>query len=130
MTLIIITIGASIFLRGLAQLVLDKNLHRLPPLFGGEPIAHRRRHHPAAEPGGAGGAAVIVVLLWLFIDRTLLGKAVLATAANRLAAQLVGINVRRIVGFSFAVSAAIGAVAGILIAPITFTTYDVGRCSA
>jgi branched-chain amino acid transport system permease protein len=73
---------------------------------------------------------VIVVLLWLFIDRTLLGKAVIATAANRIAARLVGINTRSIVGLSFAVSAAIGAVAGILVTPITLTSYDVGTLLA
>ena len=66
----------------------------------------------------------------LFIDRTLLGKAIVATAANQLAARLVGINPRRIVGLSFAISAAIGAVAGILIAPITLTSYDVGTLLA
>jgi branched-chain amino acid transport system permease protein len=128
--LIIITIGASIFLRGAAQIVFDKRFHSLPPLFGGEPI----------RIGGAtilpqslvvlGGAAVIVVLLWAFIDRTLLGKAVIATAANRLAARLVGINTRAIVGLSFALSAAIGAIAGILVTPITLTSYDVGTLLA
>jgi branched-chain amino acid transport system permease protein len=76
------------------------------------------------------GAVVIVVLLWVFIDRTLLGKAIVAIAANQLAARLVGINPRRIVGLSFAISAAIGAVAGILIAPITLTSYDVGTLLA
>jgi len=76
------------------------------------------------------GATAIVLLLWLFIDRTLLGKAVIATATNRLAARLVGINTRRIVGFSFAVSAAIGALAGILVTPITLTSYDVGTLLA
>jgi len=40
-------------------------------------------------------------------------------------ASLVGINTRRIVDFSFAVSAAIGAVAGNLVTPITLTSYDV-----
>jgi branched-chain amino acid transport system permease protein len=55
-----------------------------------------------------------------------MGKAVLATAANRLAAQLVGINTRRIMALAFGTSAAIGAVAGILITPITLTSYDVG----
>jgi branched-chain amino acid transport system permease protein len=76
------------------------------------------------------GAGVIVVLLWVFIDRTLLGKAVIATATNRLAARLVGIDTRRIVGFSFAVSAAIGAVAGILVTPITLTSSEVGTLLA
>ena len=53
-----------------------------------------------------------------------------ATAANRLAARLVGINTRRIVGLSFALSAAIGAIAGILVTPITLTSYDVGTLLA
>jgi branched-chain amino acid transport system permease protein len=76
------------------------------------------------------GAVLIVVLLWGFIDRTLLGKAIAATAANQLAARLVGINTRAIVGLSFAISAAIGALAGLLITPITLTSYDVGTLLA
>jgi len=129
-TLIMITIGASIFLRGVAQLVFDKRFHSLPPMFGSDPI---RIGGAAILPQSLvvlAGAAVIVALLWLLIERTLLGKAVIATAANRLAARLVGINTRSIVGFSFAVSAGIGAVAGILVAPITLTSYDVGTLLA
>ena len=128
--LIIITIGASIFLRGAAQVVFDKRFHSLPPLFESDPI---RWGGAAILPQSLvvlAGAAVIVVLLWLFIDRTLIGKALIATAANRLAARLVGIDTRRMVGLSFAVSAAIGAVAGILITPITLTSYDVGTLLA
>jgi branched-chain amino acid transport system permease protein len=129
-TLIMITIGASVFLRGVAQIVFDRRFHSLPPLFDADPI----------EFGGAAilpqslvvlaSATVIVTLLWLFIDRTLLGKAVIATAANRLAARLIGVDTRRIVDFSFAVSAAIGAIAGILITPIALTSYDVGTLLA
>jgi branched-chain amino acid transport system permease protein len=128
--LIIITIGASIFLRGAAQVVFDKRFHSLPPWFGDDPI---RVGGAAILPQSLvvlAGAVVIVVLLWAFIDRTLFGKAIVATAANRLAARLVGINTRRIVGASFAISAAIGAVAGILITPITLTSYDVGTLLA
>jgi len=129
-TLIMITIGASIFLRGAAQVVFDKRFHGLPHLFGTEPI---RLGGAAILPQSLVvlvGAACVVVLLWLFIDRTLLGKAVIATAANRLAARLVGINTGRIVGLSFAVSAAIGAVAGLLVTPIALTSYDVGTLLA
>jgi branched-chain amino acid transport system permease protein len=128
--LIMITIGASIFLRGAAQVVFDKRFHSLPPLLGAEPI---RVAGAAILPQSLvvlAGAAVIVVLLWWLLDRTLLGKAVIATSANRLAARLVGIDTRSIVGFSFAVSAAIGAVAGILVTPITLTSYDVGTLLA
>jgi branched-chain amino acid transport system permease protein len=128
--LIIITIGASIFLRGAAQVVFDKRFHSLPPFLPGDAI----------RLGGAtilpqslvvlAGAVVVVVLLWAFIERTLLGKAMVATAANEIAARLVGIDTRRIVGLSFAISAAMGAVAGILITPITLTSYDVGTLLA
>jgi len=150
--LIIITIGASIFLRGAAQIVFDKRFHSLPPIFGNDPIriggVFDKRFHSLPpifgnDPiriGGASilpqslvvlaGAAAIVLLLWVFIDRTLFGKALIATASNRLAARLVGIDTRRMGGFSFAVSAAIGAVAGILITPITLTSYDVGTLLA
>jgi branched-chain amino acid transport system permease protein len=128
--LIIITIGASIFLRGAAQVVFDKRFHSLPPWFGSEPI---RVGGAAILPQSLvvlAGAVVIVVLLGAFIERTLLGKSIVATAANQLAARLVGIDTRRVVGLSFAISAAIGALAGILITPITLTSYDVGTLLA
>jgi branched-chain amino acid transport system permease protein len=129
-TLIMITIGASIFLRGAAQVGFDKRFHGLPHLLGSDPIAFAGATILPQSLVVLAGGAVIVVVLWAFLERTLLGKAVLATAANRMAAQLVGIDTRRIVGFSFGVSAAIGAVAGILVAPITLTSYDVGTLLA
>ncbi len=128
--LIMITIGASIFLRGAAQVVFDKRFHSLPHLAGTDPIHFGGAAILPQSLIVLAGAAIIVVLLWLFIDRTLLGKAVIAIAANRLAARLVGINTRRIVGLSFGVSAAIGAVAGILVTPIVLTSYDVGTMLA
>ncbi|WP_341989081.1 branched-chain amino acid ABC transporter permease [Azorhizobium sp. AG788] len=128
--LIMITIGASIFIRGVAQIVFDKQFHSLPAFSGSDPI----------HLGGAtilpqslwvmGGALVVVAGLYAFLEHTLLGKAVLATAANRLAARLVGINVTVILALAFGVSAAIGAVAGILVTPITLTRFDVGTLFA
>lgn len=129
-TLIIITIGASIFLRGIAQIVFDKRFHALPHWFGQQPINLAGASILPQSLVVLAGALVTVALLFYFFERTLFGKAVLATAANRLAARLSGINTDVVVGFSFAVSAAIGAVAGILIAPITLTSYDVGTLLA
>ena len=125
-TLIIITIGASIFLRGVAQVVFDKQFHRLPAFSGDAPIRIGGATLLPQSLWVIGGAAVVVVALYAFFNRTTLGKSVLATSFNRLAALLVGIHVKRVVTLSFALSAAIGAVAGILVAPITFTSYDVG----
>lgn len=128
--LIMITIGASVFLRGVAQIVFDKRFHSLSPLFGADPIQFGGAAILPQSLVVLAGATVIVTLLWLFVDRTMLGKAVIATAANRLAARLIGVDTRRIVDFSFAVSAAIGAIAGILITPIALTSYDVGTLLA
>lgn len=128
--LIMITIGASIFLRGVSQIVFDKRFHSLPPLFGGDPIKFGGAAILPQSLVVLASATVIVTLLWLFIDRTLLGKAVIATAANRLAARLIGVDTRSMVDLSFAVSAAIGAIAGVLITPIALTSYDVGTLLA
>ena len=73
-----------------------------------------------------GGAALAVVALGAFYSRTLLGKAMLATSYNRLAAQLVGVNTRAVLFASFGLAAALGAIGGVLIAPIAFTSYDAG----
>ena len=125
-TLIIITIGASIFLRGLATLVWDKKLHALPPFSGQQPIEIAGAALLPQSLWVLGVTLAIVLALSWFFGRTLLGKAILATSHQRLAAQLVGINVRQVVFISFGLSAALGAVAGILITPITLTAWDVG----
>jgi branched-chain amino acid transport system permease protein len=129
-TLIIITIGASILLRGAAQIVFDKQFHKLPAFTGDTPVDVLGA---AVQPQSfwvLGGAAVVVLGLYVFLEHTVLGKAVLATAANRLAARLVGINTSTIMALAFGGSAAIGAVAGILVTPITLTSYDVGTLLA
>lgn len=125
-SLIIITIGASIFLRGSAQLVFDKQLHRFPSFSGDDPIRILGATILPQSLWVIAGAVAVFLALWLFFARTLTGKAVLATANNRIAASLVGINPNHMMTLSFAVSAAIGALAGVLVTPITLTSYDLG----
>ena len=129
-TLIIITIGASILLRGIAQIVFDKQFHRLPAFTGEAPIPVFGATILPQSLWVLAGAALIFAGLWAFFERTLMGKAITATAANRLAAQLAGIDTDMMMALSFALSAAIGAIAGILVAPITLTSYDVGTLLA
>ncbi|HEY5898513.1 MAG TPA: branched-chain amino acid ABC transporter permease [Burkholderiales bacterium] len=125
-TLIIITIGASILLRGLATLVWDKKIHPLPGFSGEQPIVFAGATLLPQVVWVIGVSALAVALVWWFFNRTLTGKAMLAVSHNRLAARLAGISVRRVLLTSFALSAALGALAGILIAPISFTSWDVG----
>lgn len=125
-SLIIITIGASIFIRGATQLVFDKQIHRFPAISGDDPIHVLGATILPQSLWIIAGAIAIFIGLWLFFTRTLIGRAVLATSNNRLAAQLVGINTNWIMTLSFAVSAAIGAIAGVLVTPVTMVAYDFG----
>ena len=65
-----------------------------------------------------------------FFNRTLVGKAMRACAHNRDAARLVGVNVKKMVTLSFAISAGIGAVAGIVISPVAPIDYQRGAMLA
>jgi branched-chain amino acid transport system permease protein len=125
-TLIIITIGASIFIRGGIEVLLGKDFHRLPAFSGDAPIMVGGAAIQPQSLWVIGALVLVVAALRWFFERTRLGKALLATSHNRLAAQLVGINVRTILLISFGLSAALGALAGIMTAPITLTRYDVG----
>ena len=125
-TLIIITIGASILLRGLAALVWDKRIRPLPAFSGEAPLMVGGATLLPQTLWVLGTTLAAVAALWWFFNRTLSGKAMLAVSHNPLAATLVGISVRRVLLVSFGLSAALGALAGVLIAPISFTAWDVG----
>jgi branched-chain amino acid transport system permease protein len=125
-TLIIITIGASLVLRGLVQIWLGKGTHSLPAFSGDTPIQFLGASLLPQSLWVLGVTLAIVGALAWFFGRTLLGKAMLATSHNKLAAQLVGINTRRVLLLSFGLAALLGAVGGILVAPITYTSYDAG----
>lgn len=125
-SLIIITVGASIFLKGCAMLLWGKDALPLPAFSSGDSI-------------NLGGAAIVPQSLWifgitglmllavyLFYERTTIGKAMKASAVNRHGARLVGINVNSMVVWAFAISAALGAVGGVIVAPVTMASYDMG----
>ncbi|MBA1147456.1 branched-chain amino acid ABC transporter permease [Ectothiorhodospiraceae bacterium WFHF3C12] len=124
--LIIITIGASIFLRGVAQVIWGKEFHALPSFSGDAPVVIGGATVLPQSFWVLGVSIAVVVALGYFFNRTLIGKAMIATAFNKDAARLMGINTRFVLMLSFALSAILGAVAGILVAPITFTSYDIG----
>ena len=104
-TLIIITIGVALFLRGLAQLLWGKGVHRLPGFSSEQPIEWLGATLMPQSLWVMGGAALAVVVLSGFYGHTLLGKAMRATSHNRVAAQLVGVNTRGVLLASFGLAA-------------------------
>lgn len=69
---------------------------------------------------------ILVAVMFLFFERSIIGKALRATAMNRVGARLMGIPTELSGDLSFALAGLIGAVCGILIAPITTIYYDTG----
>ncbi|ARF17636.1 branched-chain amino acid ABC transporter permease [Sporosarcina ureae] len=125
-SLIILTIGTSIFIRGISSMVWGKDQHTVAPFTENTPVT-------------IGGASItpqsiwvvlimllVVGLMYMFIDKTMLGKAFQASSVNPMAARLMGISPKRMSSFSFVLSAALGAIAGLAIAPIIFPAYDMG----
>jgi len=124
--LVIITIGGSILIRGVAMLVWDKDTHSLPAFTGSEPIAVAGATILPQHLWIIGLTILSIVLNKLFFQYSIIGKAMRACASNRRAAGLVGIDVKKMVLFSFVISSALGSLAGIIVAPLTMTSYDVG----
>ncbi|MGA7561948.1 MAG: branched-chain amino acid ABC transporter permease [Desulfobaccales bacterium] len=126
LTLIIITVGAGVFLKGVAMLLWGKESYTLPPFSGEAPLHLGPATLLPQNLWVLGLTLVLVLALEAFFRLTLMGKAMRACAYNPRAARLVGIPASRMVQLSFALSALLGAGAGILIAPLTLGVYDMG----
>jgi branched-chain amino acid transport system permease protein len=126
--MVVITIGASILLREAALALWGEGVRSLP-YFTGDEVTSVGILGARISPQAfwvLGTVALIVAVLEWFYRRTLLGWEMRACAANKDAAALCGVPVRGLVTLSFALAAAIGALAGAVVSPITYTSYAVG----
>jgi branched-chain amino acid transport system permease protein len=130
LTLIIATIAASIIIKGIAMFIWGKDPFDLPAFTGRTPINFLGAIIQPQYFWVIGFLIITVILLTLFFEKTIIGKAMSACADNPDAASLVGINVKWMIMLSFSLSAAIGAVAGITVTPISLMEYDRGAMLA
>ncbi len=126
LSLIIITIGASILIRGSAMLIWGKDTYALPAFTGSDPIEIAGATLLPQHLWILGITILVIAASKLFFNFSIAGKAMRACSYNSRAASLVGISVKKMVLLSFMISSAMGAIAGIIIAPLTMTAYDVG----
>ncbi|MDP2211692.1 MAG: branched-chain amino acid ABC transporter permease [Candidatus Aquicultor sp.] len=126
MTLIIVTVGASILFKNIAMIIWGRDPLTIPAFSGDDPIMFFGASIIPQSIWVFGITMVTVVLLQLFYKKTITGKAMKACSINQTAAKLMGINSSSIVLLSFALSAAFGAIAGVLIAPISMVSYSMG----
>lgn len=126
--LIIITIGLSIVIQEAALHIWDEKVRSLP-YFTGNEISSVRFLGAAISPQVLwvlGTVVLVVLALHCFLRYTLQGRAMRACSSNPEAAMLAGINIRNVRTLSFGLSAALGALAGCVISPITMTHYEMG----
>lgn len=124
--MILITIAGSMFLQGVAFLIWGTDDYSLPSFVKAGTINLLGASINSQVFPVIIAAFIISLLLKVFFDKTIWGKGTTACAESREAALLLGINVDRMGMLSFAMSAGIGALGGILITPITLMQYQKG----
>ena len=122
----LVSIGLAICTRSLVMLVLGKKPVGYPGFsptatlsFGGVTV-------PTQTLWVIGLTLVFLLVLHVFFERSIIGKALRAAAADRDAAAIVGVRVETTVMLSFAIAAFAGALAGVAITPLTLSSYDQG----
>ena len=125
-TLIFITLGLDVALRGLALFVWGTNPLSLGAFSGGNAIQLFGGALPPQAMWVLGSDVIVFAALYLFFRHTYAGTAVRAAVANPPIASTFGIPLRTFAFWSFVVAAAIGGLGGVMIVPITSATYDMG----
>jgi len=123
--LLIVSVAVHVVMVGLGLLVFGAEGSRTPPFTEGT-ISLGALTASAQSLWVIGCSLALIVVLYLFFERTIYGKALRATAVNRRGAKLMGIPTEFAGRLSFFLCALIGALSGILIAPITTIYYDTG----
>lgn len=126
LNIIIITIGASILTRGIAMLIWGKDSYTLPAISSAQPIEISGVVILTQSVWILLVTILLVFLFWLFYTHTFYGRAMKGCADNRTASAICGIESKKMIMYSFGISALLGGIAGVLIAPITLASYDMG----
>jgi len=130
LSMIMATIAVSIILKGLAMFIWGKDPYAIRPFLEAAPVKLLGAFIQVQSFWVLGITLALVVVLTWFYQHSMLGKAMRACADNPLAAGLVGISSQKMILVSFALSAALGAVGGAIITPITLMEYDRGAMLA
>ncbi len=126
LNLIIATIGVSIVIRALAQIIWGSQAMSFPPVFGSSPVKIGPIVIMPSYLWIIGIAFVSILFLTFFFKKTLTGKAMLATAQHRDAASIMGINIFKSDSLAASISAGLGGIGGVLVGPIFFVETEMG----
>jgi branched-chain amino acid transport system permease protein len=125
-TLAMVTVGLSVFLKGVANLIYGADIYTLPPAVSADPIVVGGSVVAPQQLLTIGVSLALTLAVFLFFAYTTLGKQMRGTQQSIIGASLVGINTGRIFSFTWVLASALGAVAGVLAAPISLIYPDMG----
>ena len=125
-SIVIATIGASTVMRSSAGIVYGYDVLPLPTFFSKDPIHLGILSFTRMDVGVIGSSLLIMAVLYVFFQYTKTGTAMRATAQSQIAARLMGVSVHRIFSVTWAISAGISGIAGVLIAPIIYLDPNLG----
>lgn len=125
--MLMLTAGLLTMIEGALLAGWGSQPYVLDPFVTGAPVMLGTIAVPRQGFWVLGGALLVTACLWFFLTRTAAGRAFRACAENGVAARLVGVDVRRTTLVSFGLAAALGALAGVVVAPTTSLQFDTGR---
>ncbi len=123
---LIITLGLSLVLRALAGMIWSHDEFPFPSLFSNRPIVVGPARLAPVSLGIIGASLGLMLALYLLFTRTRLGRAMRAVAQNPRAARLMGVSVERMSSAAWVLAAVVGALAGVLVAPVVFLSTKMG----
>jgi len=124
--LVMVTLGLSFTLRSVAGMIWTYDTFDFPFVFSEKPLVLGSLVISTIHLTIIVSSVILMFLLYLFFKFTDIGIAMHATSQNQLAAYLMGIGVKKVFLLTWAISAVIAAMAGILIAPISFLHANMG----
>ncbi|TAG01909.1 MAG: branched-chain amino acid ABC transporter permease [Burkholderiales bacterium] len=124
--LVVATLGLSIGLKSLVKAAYSAEPHPFPYLFGEEIVRIAGVTVSYSDIGALVVAALMVIGLQLFLNRTITGRAMQAVAQNTFAAEALGINVARMIAYTFVINAILVTVTALLITPAYLAKFDMG----
>jgi branched-chain amino acid transport system permease protein len=123
---LILTLGLSLILKAGAGIVWSHDEFPFPSFFPNRPIALGPVRVAPASLGIIGASLVLMLALAVLFRWTRLGRAMRAVAQNQRAARLMGISVERVHASAWVLAAMVGAIAGVLVAPVIFLSSKMG----
>jgi branched-chain amino acid transport system permease protein len=127
MPIVVATIGLSIALRNGVRAGYSAEAHPFPSLFGEQLFKFAGVTVSLADVGTLVLATIIVLGTQAFLTRTITGRAMQAVAQNSESATVLGINVPRMIFYTFAINAVLACAAALLVTPTYLAKFDMGE---